>query len=445
MKKYIKIEHIVILLLSLVGLYLRIHVIQNIPTTQLFDFSTYYEVADNIYNNLGFTFRGYPIAFQGMGYSTILGYWFKFFGDNSELCAKWMNVVMSMGTIYLVYYILNKLTKSKVIIMLSTIAVIFLPHHITYVNTIGTEVMSAFFLAGVIAIQVTDFNWKIKYPVLGVAVGIMALTKPFFLAYPLVLALVEWLKEKDYKDCLKLLVVVTAFMMLVISPWTLRNYKKFDRFIPISYNSGFNLYINNNANNVHGGWQSFDDIYKTDDLQEKIDEHLFNPLGSVKIASDIELDFKPEAKKWISENPGEFFKLGVIRVHSTYFKGAWDIERWAMNDYRESLIEDHPEDEKEIARHFNFMVSVYDILLYIISVSGLLFIILNFKDIIVSIFAMKKKIGKLTSIVFLNLSYISLVYFVYEGQPRYNFIVLFLLIIAASIMIDTYSKNKTTE
>lgn len=441
MKRFLKVEHAVILVLSMIGLYLRIHMIQSIPTTQLYDFSTYYEIADNLYHNLGYTFRGYPIAFQGMGYSTLLGYWFKFMGDSSEITAKWLNIIMSMGTIYLVYYILHKITNNKLIIMLSTITVIFLPHHIAYCNTIGTEVMSAFILAGVIAIQVTEFNWKFKYPVLGIAVGLMALTKPFFLAYPLLLALIEWLKEKDWKESLKLLAIVTVMMMMLIAPWTIRNYKKFDRFIPISYNSGFNLYINNNENNVHGGWQSFDDIYKTPDLQEKIDKHLNNPLGSVKIASDIELDFKPEAQKWIKENPIEFLKLGLIRVHSTYFNGAWDIEYWAMNDYRMEQLEEHPEKDKEISRHFNFMKSVYDILLYIISGFGLMFIVLNFKDIIVGIFS-KQKINLLTSIIFLNLSYISLVYFVYEGQPRYNFIVLFLLIIATSTMIATYQKNK---
>lgn len=445
MKKYLKIEHVVILLLSLIGLWMRIYVINHIPTTQLYDFSTYYEVADNVFKDLGFTFRGYPIAFQGMGYSTLLGYWFKLFNDNSEICAKWLNIVMSMGTVYLVYYIMHRLSESRWLRLFVTIFVIFLPHHIAYVNTIGTEVMSAFILALVIAVQVTPFKWQYKYPILGLITGLMALTKPFFMAYPLLLAMVVWLKDKDYKETLKLLVISTVVMMMVIAPWSYRNYKRFNRFIPISYNSGFNLYINNNENNVHGGWQSFDDIYKTPELEEKINKHLNNPLKSVKIASDIELDFKPEAKKWISENPTEFLKLGLIRVHSTYFNGAWDIEYWAMNDYREDLLEENPQDEKQIARHFNFMKSFYDICLYIITGLGLMYIIMNFKDIILAIFAMKKKINTLTAIVFLNLSYISLVYFVYEGQPRYNFIVLFLLIMATGIILETYHKNKIIE
>lgn len=439
MKKLINKDNIIIFVLSLVGFFLRLDFIYKIPTKQLYDFSTYYEVADNIYNNLGFTFRGFPIAFQGMGYSTALGVWFKIFNNNTEILAKWMNVAMSMATIYLVYYIMTRLTKRKSIIYLTTVITIFLPNHIAYCNAIGSEVMSEFLLALFIAVQVTKFNYKFKYPIMGAMVGVLSLTKPFFMAYPLLVALVKWLKEKDLKDTLKALVIVTAFMLLVISPWTLRNYNKFGRLIPISYNSGFNLYINNNANNTHGGWQSFDDIYKTDELDAKIQEHLSKAHDTVKLASDIELDFKPEAQKWIRENPIEFFKLGVIRINSTYFSGAWDIDAWTMNEYKNDLLE--TEDEMKVLRHMNFLRSSFDIFVMIISSFGLIFIVVHFRDIIIGIFKKDKKVDELISIPFLNLSYISLVYFVYEGQPRYNFIVLFLLVMAMSVMIGEYIKK----
>lgn len=437
MKKYI--THISVVLMSLLGLYLRIRMI-NIPTTQLYDFSTYYEVANNVFTGMGFSLKGYPMAWQGMGYSTILGLWFKIFGESSEELAKAMNIVMSMLTIYTVYYLLHQITKNKKIILLTMVGVIFMPQHIAYCNTIGTEVMSAFALSLVIAIQVTPFNWKFKYPILGAAIGVLSLIKPFFMMYPIMIGLIHWLTEKDIKETLKLTGISFACMAIVIAPWTYRNYQKFDRFIPISYNSGFNLYINNNPNNVHGGWQSFDDIYKTPELQEKIDQHLSNPLGSVKIASDIELDFKPEAQKWIKEHPIEFLKLGFIRTHATYFNGAWDIEDWAMNDYREELKK--TEDKYMVDRHFRFMESLYDLLQYVVTVLGLLFIILNFKQMILAIVKLKERVSLFKAITFMNLSYVSLVYFVYEGQPRYNFIILFLLIMAASEMIINYLEHK---
>lgn len=441
MKKYLKTEYIVIGLLCIIGFFLRVYVINNIPTTPIQDFNAYYEIAKNVSQNLGVTYYNHPIAFQGIGYSTVLGFWFKIFGDTSEMCAKWFNVVMSMGTIFLAYYILKKLVKSQWVRVAATIVIIFLPHHIFYVNTIGTEVISALILAGVIALQVTDFNWKIKYPILGIVIGFMSLTKPFFMAYPLVIGLITWMSTKNYKESLKQAVILGVVMAMVIAPWTYRNYKKFGRFIPISYNSGFNLYINNNENNIDGGWQSFDDIYKTPELQEKIDEHLDNPLNSVKIASDIELDFKPEASKWIKENPVEFLKLGVIRIGRTYFSSSWDVEALAMNDYRATLVEENPDDLMKIARGFNFFVVCNDIFKYILTSFSLMYIVMNFKDVILAIFT-KKKIDQLTGILFMNMSYISLVYFVYEGQPRYGFIVWFLMAITACVMLDTYQKNK---
>jgi len=116
-----------------------------------------------------------------------------------------------------------------------------------------------------------------------------------------------------------------------------------------------------------------------------------------------------------------------------------------MNDHRENLLKERPDDDKKIARQFNFMVSIYDILLYIVSASGLMFIILNIKDIVVAMFTKKKKINMLTLLTFFNLSYVSAVYFVYEGQPRYNFIVLFLLIISFATMLATYQEHKKIE
>lgn len=432
-----------VLAMSLLGLFLRINFIHNVPTQQLFDFSTYHEVANNIYNNLGFTFKGHPIAFQGMGYSSLLGYWFKLWQDNSALTAKYLNVIMSMATIYLIYYMIKRLTQERFIIYTVMITSIFLPNHIAYCNVIGSEVMSSFLLAGTIALQVAPIKSKYQYPLLGLAVGLMALTKPFFLMYPLLLALVVWLKNKAYREAFKMLVFVFLFMGLVVAPWTIRNYKAFGRLIPVSYNSGFNLYINNNPNNVHGGWQSFNDIYKSQDLNDKIYRHLdiyhegqkLETSDAVKLAHGIEKDFKPEAGKWIRSNPLEFMKLGVIRVHSTYFNGAWDINAWTMNAYKDHLLME--KDEKLVQRSLNFMQATFDIFFSIISGLGLLFIVMNFKRVVFSIFN-KNKVDELTSIVFLNLSYMSLTYFVYEGQPRYSFLVLFLLTMASAIIINGY-------
>ena len=75
-----------------------------VPTEQLYDFSAYYEIAVNVFNGKGYTFQGYPIAFQGMSYSYLLGKVFALVGDSSELTAKYFNIFWSMVTLLAAWY-----------------------------------------------------------------------------------------------------------------------------------------------------------------------------------------------------------------------------------------------------------------------------------------------------------------------------------------------------
>ena len=132
MKKYLKPHHIIVLILGIIGLIFRLYVIKQVPTTQLYDFESYYKIADSLYKGMGFQLDGYPVAFQGMGYSTLLGVWFKLFNSNTELLAKQLNVILSMMSIGLIYYILHQLTRNKKMMVGIMAAVILLPQHILY-------------------------------------------------------------------------------------------------------------------------------------------------------------------------------------------------------------------------------------------------------------------------------------------------------------------------
>lgn len=429
------------LVILLIGFLARVWWIRTIPTDQLYDFDAYYRIAKNIFEGKGFTYEGAPIAFQGMFYSWSLGMLFKVFGTASVGFAKWFNVIYGTLTIALVYKIVLKMTikneNANALALVTMAITAFLPHHIAYCSTTGTEIQMAFLLALLIYIQVSDLNDKWKYPLLGVLTGICALTKPFYLAYPVIIGFSEWMMNKNLKRSAIKGLLVWMVMAAVISPWTYRNYKAFGRFIPVSYNSGFNLYINNNPNNVHGGWMSFEDLYKTDEIEAIIDTHLENGNKSIKLASDIEVDLKPHAVQWIKENPEEFAKLGLIRVHSTYFNGAWDIDAWTMN-----RLADKPTEltTKEVERNRNAFRALNDILLSVLSGFSLVFIMLGIPPVFMSIVSPKRKLDQSIVLLFMNLAFPSIVFFVYEGQPRYNQSLLFLMIIVVVLTSDKIKK-----
>jgi hypothetical protein len=259
---------------------------------------------------------------------------------------------------------------------------------------------------------------KYQWPLLGLLTAALALTKPFYLAYPVAVLFYEWLTRKDFRRGLAGAVVVALVMMLVVAPWTYRNYRHFGRFIPVSYNSGLVLYLNNNANNTHGGYMPLEEIEATPELQAKIDAHLENGARSIKLASDLELDLKPAAQKWIREHPVEFFKLGLVRLHSTFFNGSWDVDAWTMNQYRTL---DTGRTEVETLRQLAFFRSVNDIVITLLSGSALLLFLVKLPGFFAALFSGKKRLDWRIALLMLPIGYNGLVIFVYEGQPRYNF------------------------
>lgn len=437
-------------LLLLPAYWIRVWFINNVPTQQLYDFSTYYEIAVNVAQGKGYTFLGQPIAFQGMGYSYLLGIFFKLVGSTTELTAKYLNVTFSIMLIPLSYYIMAKLNPKKWLRWAVAVTVAFLPHHIAYCNAIGTEMLSALFVALIIALHVSSLKDRVKWPLIGLLVGASTLTKPFYLAYPIAFFMYYWMKEKDWKRAVASFMVIFVFMWALVLPWTVRNYKHFNRFIPVSYNSGLVLYLNNNATNVHGGFMPLDKIFKTPELAEVINRHLQDGQKSLKLASDLEIDLKKAASKWIKENPAEFMKLGVIRVHSTLFNGSWDLDAWTMNQIgqaykaKEQKALEQGEmtpDERTLAeagftREMNFVRAVADISLVFLSGLSIMYVFVNLAPFFIALFGRKKVLADVVTVPLLNIGFVCAVYFVYEGQPRYNFPLLFLFVITAFLVID---------
>lgn len=439
-RKYIKLTYV--FFIFIVGLYLRIWYINNVSTNPVFDFQTYQEIAVNIFSNLGHTWKGTPIAFQGMGYPTVLGIIYKFVGSSDVMIAKKFNVFLSMLTLVFVYLILIKVTKRKFVIYTTYTITALLPNYIAYNNVIGTEVFFTLLFVLIILTQVYDFDYRMKYPLLGIFIGVAALTKPFLMAYPVVIAFIDWMKNKEIKKAGVLFIVTFILMTLVITPWTYRNYKEFGRMIPISYNSGYVLYINNNAYNTTGAWMPLEAVKAPQKVKKEVASIL--QKKHVKVAHEIEPIIKKQAKSWIIENPIEFFKLGSLRIHQTFFKGAWDLEAWTSNDTKK-IDEQYKKWEKEEQRFYlrdkNFSRAMKDIVVYILNSFGIIYMLTSIKPILVAFFKKDYKLNYELLIPAVNTAFFIAVDFVYEGQTRYNFPLLFIFAMSMAVMIDQVMKT----
>jgi hypothetical protein len=408
---------------------IRFWFINHIPTMQMFDFATYQEIASNIYHHQGHSLWGQPVAWQGMGYPTALAMFYMLVGNDLVHTAKLFNCILSALSLPLMFLIFRKLSSSKIVVYGAYTLVALLPNYIAYNNVVGTEVFFTFLFALIVFLQLYSFNNWIRYPLLGIIIGLAALTKPFFLAYPLVVGLYIWLKNKDGRETVALVLTASLLMIAVVSPWTLRNFNKYESFIPISYNSGYVLYINNNDANVNGAWMPLKEVPASPELKKQIEVELIKSQGSEKLAPHLDKLLKPAAKQWIKDNPGGFARLGLLRIKQTFFSGSWDIEAWTMN----GMAETKPENPISFQRNLNAFYTLANILVYILCSAGILYLLLSIKPLLLGLFT-RQRLSHAILIPSLNTAFFLAIYFIFEGQARYNYPLLFLFVICLFII-----------
>lgn len=427
---------------------LRIWWIENIPLSPLYDFETFYRVAVNLFNGEGFTLDGYPWGFQSYGYPLLLSLFFRLINDCSIHTAKIFNVICSVATLPFIYLIFNKVFSKKSIVWFCFIVFAFLPNNLIYTNVLGSEILSVllFSITVCMNLYVTEKNKIYNFLGQGVLIGLLSLVKPFFMAYPIVLIFIYFIK--NFKEWKKLFVtgalLVVGFACVMI-PSTIKNYKAFGKAFPVSYNGGYTLYINNNSQNVRGTWMNAFLVPATDEFKEELKSvgfeydcsylgndvaHLIEKTQNLRNAYSGDI-FQKEAIKWIISHPGEFIALGCLRIVNVFFSGANDVQLWGFENLGQMTVMQN--------RLFNVFMGFADTIIYVVSASFIFVLVLNIKK----IFLKKTDISVLLTVW--SMLFFYAVYFVVEGQARYNFPTLFLMFVCFGWLFEKVIADKKEE
>ncbi len=412
---------IAIIILSAI---LKVWWINNIPLTPLYDFETFYKVAVNLYNGEGFTLNGYPWAFQSYGYPLILSIFFRIVGSSSIFTAKVFNVICSTLTLPFIFLIMDKVFNKKSVVWLCFVVFAFMPNNLIYNNVLGSEILSVLLFSIIICMNLYMIEkYKIwNFIIQGFLIGILSLVKPFFMAYPIVLIFIYFIKNKELKNTAIIGVSLIVGFMCVMIPSTIKNYKAFGKAFPISYNGGYTLYINNNSMNVRGTWMNAFKVPASEEFKQKLRDvgfeydvdHITEKTQNLRNAYSGDI-FKEEAIKWIIQHPAEFISLGCLRIVNVFFDGASDVQLWGFENLGQMTIMQN--------RLFKVFMGVSNSIIYVISTSFIFVLLLNIKR----IFTKKAELSLL--IVTWSTLFFYAVYFVIEGQARYNFPTLFMLLI----------------
>ena len=372
-----------------------------IPTQPFPDFLFFHELAQQIAKG-----GIWGNTFYAVGYPVFLAFFYRLFGS-SLLVAKSLNIVLTFVSCILFLRILKILPLKEWTRRGAFLAFVFFPTNIYYNSIVSTEIFFTSLLLLIFNIYFS--NIKYKYWLIGLLTGLMSLVKPFFPAFVLIVFLIELISQHSVLLAMKRAGIVLIICLLAITPWLYRNYKLIGEFTYISNNSGIILYINNNSQNIRGVWMPAADVAGS--IVNKPEYQTANATQKNKMLSKA-------AKQWIINNPGKFMILGFKRIDNTYF---------------------HPLGDSDFIFYgTNFSINTSPILTYIAVGLWVIVFLPGIMAILVFSFyylykAAKKELrtiphaGKEAGLLLTFLMFTG-IYFVTEGQTRYAFPLVFILV-----------------
>ncbi len=444
------------------GSALRLLWIYMVDTQPIFDFKHYHDLAmsllttgdyampeglDYIKQSTAYIQTGihYPTAFRPPGYPFFLVLLYAVYP--SILAAKLANVGLCAVWMLCIYWLGKRFMGHRVGLGAAFFTAIF-PPAVYYCSVVGTEIISVSLLLLILCLQISRFGGRWGNPLLlGALIGFLALVKPYFAVIPVIYLLMAWWLRscgkgkgeritnlaapetksvgvsKDFfkdvsawfKPTLVSLLCLIGMMVVVISPWTLRNYATFDRFVPISTNGSFVLYQNNHDLNEGKTMDVMlvpNSIFKTERILNA--EGVYNEPDAMKLA-------KKEAMRWIASHKGEYLLLGLKRLGQSYF--TIGIESWGWSMATAKLRFD-----EKYADHLILGARASGL---IIAGGGLIYALL-----IMYFYLRRRPLNVLHKINLLFIVFFSLIIFATEGQPRYMFPLYPFFILGVCWMVD---------
>ncbi len=277
-----------------------------IEVTPTSDFGWYYARAQDIAAGRGFAEDGVLTAFWPVGWPGFLGGLLSLFGPH-VLVGQVANLVLSTAVVGLMAAIGMRLFAGSASWRVAVLIIAVLPNQIAYVPLLSVEIFFEFLL--LLGFLLLMSPSTVAVLAAGLVFGVAALTKSQAVLLPVVLGLpLLLLPTQGHADTrwrwlrqwIRTMVLAGIGMLVVMLPWTARNYAVFHTLIPVSTNGGYTLLTGNNSS-ARGGYMPDDPLVA--DLSK-------DPRDQV----EMDRIAKQRAWQWIGQNPGRFVKLIPAKI-----------------------------------------------------------------------------------------------------------------------------------
>lgn len=278
----------------------------------IFTYPRYNLLASRIYTGDGPSYDGYALSImEGRGYvyqnlvarrpplyPVFLAGVYSLFG-HSPVSVRFLQAMLGALSCLLVYLIGKEAFGFWVGIVSGSIMTFYYPQ-IQLCGYVMPEPLYIVLVLTSLWFLIRFYNQRFPLYLLasGLFMGLSALTREISLALTGSVALWLCIYEEKGRKVLSPLIFILASVMIIV-PWTWRNYLHFGKFVPLTVSAGHTLYLGNNptATGGKGGdWKLGEDSSFPSDV-----DSLFT------LQTDEEL--KARAWGYIRNNPGRFFQL----------------------------------------------------------------------------------------------------------------------------------------
>jgi 4-amino-4-deoxy-L-arabinose transferase-like glycosyltransferase len=284
-----------LLLCLLAGAVLRIIWVLIFPPVQSSDDATYFGLAQTLIDE-GKYYTAGTYSYWPPGYPFFLSLNFVLLGAKPWVPAL-ANLLLLAATLITVYRLASLIADER-IARLSTFLLTLWPNYIALAGQASKELLLALLLPLAIvlyldAVRSSTGTRRLFFAFLsGLTLGYSGLTQPSILLFPAVLASHDIIQRESFRIVVPRFALLIIGMVLIIAPWTIRNYLVLNAFVPVSNTGGISLYIGNNPS-ANGGYMN---------VKKQLggyDEVLANRVA-FRLASE-----------WMINNPADFLRLSI--------------------------------------------------------------------------------------------------------------------------------------
>ena len=212
----------------------------------------YHRLASSVASGEGLVGRlGEPTAARPPLYPIVLGGVYALFGDDPDV-ARAFQVLLGVLAVPLIHLLARRLATPGVALLAALLAALN-PALIYMSGLIMSENLYILAILGVLLLLVRDAREPRRpasigrYLLVGALSGAAYLVRPQMLFFAAFVGLaVLWTTSLVWRGRLARLAVMVVAAAVVVSPWIVRNYDRFDAFVPSTTHGGITFYESNN-------------------------------------------------------------------------------------------------------------------------------------------------------------------------------------------------------